>query len=76
MDSVLSSTELRRTDAMMQMQACECAREPATKTCTPLPVDFIALGTASAVPSATRNHTANALKFGGETWMIDAGEAT
>ena len=36
------------------------------------------LGTASAQPSSTRNHSALALELGGrgESWLFDCGEAT
>ncbi|KAH7931236.1 Metallo-hydrolase/oxidoreductase [Leucogyrophana mollusca] len=34
------------------------------------------LGTASAQPSTTRNHSALALRLGGDVWLVDCGEAT
>ena len=34
------------------------------------------LGTASAQPSSTRNHSALALHLGGDVWLFDCGEAT
>jgi ribonuclease BN (tRNA processing enzyme) len=34
------------------------------------------LGTASAQPSATRNHSALALRLSGDVWLFDCGEAT
>ncbi|KAI0065905.1 Metallo-hydrolase/oxidoreductase [Artomyces pyxidatus] len=34
------------------------------------------LGTASAQPSSTRNHSALALRLGGDVWLFDCGEAT
>ena len=34
------------------------------------------LGTASAQPSSTRNHSSLALRIGGDVWLIDCGEAT
>ena len=34
------------------------------------------LGTASAQPSSTRNHSAMALRLGGDIWLFDCGEAT
>lgn len=34
------------------------------------------LGTASAQPSSTRNHSALALRYGGNIWLFDCGEAT
>ena len=34
------------------------------------------LGTASAQPSATRNHSALALQLDGVVWLFDCGEAT
>ncbi|KAJ3487982.1 hypothetical protein NLI96_g3157 [Meripilus lineatus] len=34
------------------------------------------LGTASAQPSSTRNHSALALQLGGDVWLFDCGEAT
>ncbi|KZV97310.1 Metallo-hydrolase/oxidoreductase [Exidia glandulosa HHB12029] len=38
--------------------------------------DITFLGTASAQPSSTRNHSALALRLGGEVWLFDCGEAT
>lgn len=40
----------------------------------PLTVTF--LGTASAQPSSTRNHSALALRLGSDIWLFDCGEAT
>lgn len=34
------------------------------------------LGTASAQPSSTRNHSALALRLGSDVWLFDCGEAT
>ncbi|KDQ29309.1 hypothetical protein PLEOSDRAFT_1103337 [Pleurotus ostreatus PC15] len=34
------------------------------------------LGTASAQPSSTRNHSSLALRLGGDVWLFDCGEAT
>jgi hypothetical protein len=34
------------------------------------------LGTASAQPSSTRNHSSLALRLGGAVWLFDCGEAT
>uniref|UniRef100_A0A8H7Y188 Uncharacterized protein n=1 Tax=Psilocybe cubensis TaxID=181762 RepID=A0A8H7Y188_PSICU len=34
------------------------------------------LGTASAQPSSTRNHSALSLRLGGDVWLFDCGEAT
>ncbi len=34
------------------------------------------LGTASAQPSSTRNHSALAMRLGGDLWIFDCGEAT
>jgi ribonuclease Z len=34
------------------------------------------LGTASAQPSSTRNHSSLALRLDGDTWLFDCGEAT
>ncbi|TCD63957.1 hypothetical protein EIP91_004726 [Steccherinum ochraceum] len=34
------------------------------------------LGTASAQPSSTRNHSSLALNIGGDVWLFDCGEAT
>lgn len=34
------------------------------------------LGTASAQPSATRNHSSLALRLGADVWLFDCGEAT
>ncbi|KAF9058059.1 beta-lactamase-like protein [Panaeolus papilionaceus] len=39
-------------------------------------VNITFLGTASAQPSSTRNHSALALKLGGDVWLFDCGEAT
>jgi glyoxylase-like metal-dependent hydrolase (beta-lactamase superfamily II) len=44
---------------------------------TPLSsVSITFLGTASAQPSSTRNHSALALRLGGDVWLFDCGEAT
>jgi len=34
------------------------------------------LGTASAKPSSTRNHSSLALRLDGDIWLFDCGEAT
>ena len=34
------------------------------------------LGTASAKPSSTRNHSSLALRLDGDVWLFDCGEAT
>lgn len=34
------------------------------------------LGTASAQPSSTRNHSSLALRLGSEVWLFDCGEST
>ena len=39
-------------------------------------IDLCFLGTASAQPSSTRNHSALALRLGGDVWIFDCGEAT
>ncbi|KAH7914398.1 beta-lactamase-like protein [Hygrophoropsis aurantiaca] len=39
-------------------------------------VNITFLGTASAQPSSTRNHSALALRLSGDVWLIDCGEAT
>ncbi|KAF8842699.1 Metallo-hydrolase/oxidoreductase [Paxillus ammoniavirescens] len=39
-------------------------------------MDITFLGTASAQPSSTRNHSATALRLGGDVWLFDCGEAT
>ena len=41
---------------------------------TSLNVTF--LGTASAQPSSTRNHSSLALRLGSDVWLFDCGEAT
>lgn len=38
--------------------------------------DIIFLGTASAQPSSTRNHSSLALRLGSDVWLFDCGEAT
>ena len=47
---------------------------PSRGTLTCLSVTF--LGTASAQPSSTRNHSSLALQLGGDVWLFDCGEAT
>ena len=42
----------------------------------PSSVNVTFLGTASAVPSVTRNHSSLALRLGGDVWLFDCGEAT
>ncbi|KAH9938068.1 Metallo-hydrolase/oxidoreductase [Fomitopsis serialis] len=39
-------------------------------------VNLTILGSASAQPSSTRNHSALALRLGGDVWLFDCGEAT
>jgi ribonuclease Z len=39
-------------------------------------VNVTFLGTASAQPSTTRNHSALALRLGTDVWLFDCGEAT
>ncbi|KAF8450529.1 beta-lactamase-like protein [Boletus edulis BED1] len=39
-------------------------------------MDLCFLGTASAQPSSTRNHSAIAFRLGGDVWLFDCGEAT
>lgn len=39
-------------------------------------INITFLGTASAQPSSTRNHSSLALRLGGDVWLFDCGEAT
>jgi hypothetical protein len=39
-------------------------------------INITFLGTASAQPSSTRNHSALALRLNGDVWLFDCGEAT
>lgn len=39
-------------------------------------IDITFLGTASAQPSSTRNHSPLALRLGKDVWLFDCGEAT
>lgn len=39
-------------------------------------VNITFLGTASAMPSSTRNHSSLALRLNGDVWLFDCGEAT
>ena len=39
-------------------------------------VNITILGSASAQPSATRNHSSLALRLDGDVWLFDCGEAT
>lgn len=39
-------------------------------------VNITILGSASAQPSSTRNHSALALRLDGDVWLFDCGEAT
>ncbi|KAG6833908.1 hypothetical protein H0H87_007919 [Tephrocybe sp. NHM501043] len=47
---------------------------PARQPFSSINVTF--LGTASAQPSSTRNHSSLALHLGGDVWLFDCGEAT
>ncbi|KAG7096781.1 hypothetical protein E1B28_004191 [Marasmius oreades] len=40
------------------------------------PINLTFLGTASAQPSSTRNHSALTLRLGSDAWLFDCGEAT
>lgn len=40
------------------------------------PINVTFLGTASAMPSSTRNHSALAVRLGSDVWLFDCGEAT
>ncbi|KAK0490859.1 beta-lactamase-like protein [Armillaria novae-zelandiae] len=40
------------------------------------PITITFLGTASAQPSSTRNHSALTLRLGSDVWLFDCGEAT
>jgi hypothetical protein len=51
-----------------------CAMPPVRSTITSMNITF--LGTASAQPSSTRNHSSLALRLGGDVWLFDCGEAT
>jgi ribonuclease Z len=48
----------------------------ATMAAAPRAMSLTFLGTASAQPSATRNHSALALRLGADVWLFDCGEAT
>lgn len=39
-------------------------------------IELIFLGTASAQPSSTRNHSSLAVRLAGDVWLFDCGEAT
>jgi ribonuclease Z len=39
-------------------------------------INITFLGTASAQPSRTRNHSALALRLNGDVWLFDCGEGT
>ena len=39
-------------------------------------INITFLGTASAQPSSTRNHSALALRLDGDVWLFDCGEGT
>jgi tRNase Z endonuclease len=59
-----------------RMTCCTDAAKPpmASTRLTSLNITF--LGTASAQPSSTRNHSSLALRLGGDVWLFDCGEAT
>ncbi|KDQ64236.1 hypothetical protein JAAARDRAFT_118066 [Jaapia argillacea MUCL 33604] len=50
------------------------SRPPLSNTLSSVNITF--LGTASAQPSSTRNHSSLALRLGGDVWLFDCGEAT
>ncbi|KAF9452423.1 Metallo-hydrolase/oxidoreductase [Macrolepiota fuliginosa MF-IS2] len=52
----------------------DMAAEVTTATIGNINITF--LGTASAQPSRTRNHSSLALRLGGDVWLFDCGEAT
>lgn len=74
---------------MLRRAACTLAR-CARQSIRPLPtmapsrslqtaissLNITFLGTASAQPSSTRNHSALALRLNGDVWLFDCGEAT
>lgn len=43
---------------------------------TSTPIQLVFLGTGSAQPSSTRNHSSLALNLNSETWLFDCGEGT
>jgi ribonuclease Z len=47
---------------------------PKAQSLTSINLTF--LGTASAQPSSTRNHSALAVRLQGDVWLFDCGEAT
>lgn len=54
-----------------------CRRTMSTSRQAPISaLNITFLGTASAQPSSTRNHSALALRVGGDVWLFDCGEAT
>jgi ribonuclease Z len=53
------------------------SRPTARRSVTTLPaITLTFLGTASAQPSSTRNHSALAMSVASDLWLFDCGEAT
>ena len=50
--------------------------KPSMAPTRPISLNVTFLGTASAQPSSTRNHSSLALHLGGNVWLFDCGEAT
>lgn len=52
------------------------AAKPSMASSRPTSLNVTFLGTASAQPSSTRNHSSLALRLGSDVWLFDCGEAT
>ena len=70
----------RRCDSISRMstraQLLHLSSVPSTPMAALAAIDITFLGTASAQPSASRNHSSLALRLGAEVWLFDCGEAT
>jgi hypothetical protein len=78
LDLCIQLTRLRfRIQAGRRMCCIDAVKPSMTSQAThPTSLNITFLGTGSAQPSSTRNHSSLALRLGGDVWLFDCGEAT